>query len=125
MRNNNNTKHPTALYILAMTELWERLSYYGLRGILVLYLTHSMTAQAMGWENMSQTMLNNNALDILGWYMMAAYITPVLGGWIADRYWGERQCIFLGGMMMAVGKFIMLFHSQWLVHFQSIFCGLA
>lgn len=107
MRNNNNTKHPTALYILAMTELWERLSYYGLRGILVLYLTHAMTAQAMGWENMSQTMLNNNALDILGWYMMTAYITPVLGGWIADRYWGERQCIFLGGMMMAVGKFIM------------------
>jgi POT family proton-dependent oligopeptide transporter len=100
-------KHPTALYVLAMTELWERLSYYGLRGILVLYLTHNITAQAMGWEHLSENMLNNNALDILGWYMMAAYITPVLGGWIADRYWGERHCIFVGGMMMAIGKFIM------------------
>jgi len=99
--------HPTGLFVLAATELWERLSYYGLRGILVLYLVHSATADAMGWQNFSETMLNDNALNILGWYMMAAYITPIFGGWLADNYLGERNCIFIGGLMMAIGKFIM------------------
>lgn len=99
--------HPTALYILAATELWERLSYYGLKGILILYLTHTATATAMGWDSLSEKMLNNNALDILGWYMMTAYITPLLGGFLADKYLGQRKCIYIGGFLMAIGKFIL------------------
>ncbi len=106
--------HPIALYILALTELWERLSYYGLRGILILYLTDSTTAKAMGWDDFSENMLNNNALDILGWYMMSAYLTPVFGGWVADRYLGERKCIFIGGFMMAIGKFMLAIPFIWL-----------
>ena len=119
--------HPVALYILAMTELWERLSYYGLRGILVLYLTHSVTAKAMGWGDYSENMLSTNALDILGWYMMTAYITPVVGGWLADRYLGERRCIFIGGLMMAIGKFIMALPFIWLGSFvqETLWLGLG
>ncbi len=119
--------HPTGLYVLAITELWERLSYYGLRGILILYLTNSLTAQAMGWDNFSQTMLNNNALDILGWYMMFAYVTPILGGWLADRYLGERHCIVIGGLMMAIGKFIMAIPFIWLGSLtqEALWLGLA
>ena len=119
--------HPTALYVLALTELWERLSYYGLRGILVLYLTHDITANAMGWGSFSQKMLEYNALNILGWYMMAAYITPVLGGWLADRYLGERKCIFIGGLMMAIGKFVIAVPFMMLGEFSQevLWLGLA
>ncbi|MFT6071761.1 MAG: POT family proton-dependent oligopeptide transporter [Alphaproteobacteria bacterium] len=105
--------HPVGLFVLAATELWERLSYYGLRGILVLYLVHTATIDAMGWGDLSNNMLNNNALNILGWYMMAAYITPIFGGWLADNYLGERNCIFIGGLMMAIGKFIMAIPFIW------------
>lgn len=105
--------HPSALFVLAATELWERMSYYGLRGILVLYLVHTVTADAMGWGDYSDSALEINALNILGWYMMAAYITPIIGGWLADRYLGERNCIFIGGLMMAIGKFIIAVPFVW------------
>lgn len=122
--------HPTGLWTLAATELWERMSYYGLRGILVLYLVQQATAEAMGWGSYPKELLENNALNILGWYMMAAYITPILGGWLADRYLGERICIMIGGIMMAAGKFIMaipFIYSGGMSHFLLILglCVLA
>ena len=97
--------HPKGLFLLFGTEMWERMSYYGMRGIFVLYLTTAATAGVMGWSHMSQQELQANALSYLGTYAMIVYITPVLGGWIADNYWGQRKAIIVGGFLMMLGQF--------------------
>ncbi|NVJ61385.1 MAG: peptide MFS transporter [Gammaproteobacteria bacterium] len=111
--------HPKGLFLLFTTEMWERMSYYGMRGIFVLYLATAATAGVMGWdmayfgidptapdaENLYQTALESNALSILGTYAMLVYITPVLGGWIADNITGQRKAILIGGATMALGQF--------------------
>jgi POT family proton-dependent oligopeptide transporter len=111
--------HPKGLFLLFGTEMWERMSYYGMRGIFVLYLTTIATAGAMGWdmayfgidatavnaEEEYSKALQSNALSILGTYAMLVYITPVLGGWVADNVWGQRKSIIFGGVLMMLGQF--------------------
>lgn len=111
--------HPKGLFLLFFTEMWERMSYYGMRGIFVLYLSTIATAAAMGWDMayfgidpMSagadeeyQKALSSNALGILGTYAMLVYVTPVLGGWFADNVSGQRKSIIFGGVTMALGQF--------------------
>ncbi len=97
--------HPKGLFLLFGTEMWERMSYYGLRGILVLYLTQAATALTMGWDQMSSTELQTNALSYLGTYAFLVYITPVLGGWLADNVIGQRKAIIIGGIIMMLGQF--------------------
>jgi proton-dependent oligopeptide transporter, POT family len=96
----NKMKHPTALYVLFFTEMWERFSYYGMRAIFALY--------------MIKALLFDKALasDLYGSYTGLVYLTPLLGGYMSDRFWGNRKSIFVGGIMMAVGQF-MLFTSGW------------
>jgi POT family proton-dependent oligopeptide transporter len=88
-----NAKQPGVLYLLFGTEAWERFSYYGMRAILVLYMTKILIfAQA-------------DASKIYGWYTGLVYLTPMIGGYLADRVLGYRRAIILGGFVMAAGEF--------------------
>lgn len=106
--------HPKGLFLLFGTEMWERLSYYGMRGIFVFYLTSASAVAAFGWENMPQVALEAKALSYLGWYAMLVYLTPIIGGWIADNKWGQRRCIIFGGILMMLGQFSLAFPHAWL-----------
>ncbi|WNC74275.1 peptide MFS transporter [Thalassotalea psychrophila] len=90
--------HPKGLFLLFGTEMWERFSYYGMRAILVLYLVATVQDGGFGWTN-------SEALALYGWFTMAVYLTPVLGGWIADNVLGQRKSIIIGGLLMAAGHF--------------------
>ncbi len=85
--------HPTGLYSLFFTEMWERFSYYGMRALLVLYLVDKI-----GFERA-------DALEIYGIFTGLVYITPLLGGLMADKVLGHRKAIFIGGILMALGQF--------------------
>jgi proton-dependent oligopeptide transporter, POT family len=91
----STTGHPKGLYVLFVTEMWERFSYYGMRAIFTLYMTKAL--------------LFDKALgsDIYGSYTGLVYLTPLLGGYMADRYWGNRKSIIIGGFLMAIGQFLM------------------
>jgi proton-dependent oligopeptide transporter, POT family len=88
-------RHPGGLYVLFMTEFWERFSYYGMRAIFVLFMTDQLL------------LAKSHASNIYGSYTGLAYLTPIIGGYIADRYWGSRKSIFVGGSLMALGQFIL------------------
>ncbi len=90
--------HPRGLFLLFGTELWERFSYYAMRAILVLYLTDTTINGGMGWST-------KDALDLYGIYTGLVYITPLIGGWLADNYLGQRRSILIGGALMAIGQF--------------------
>jgi len=92
--------HPRGLYVLFFTEMWERFGYYLMVGILYLYLHDTV---ANGGRGMDVSM----AADITGSYIALVYLTPFIGGLIADRYFGYRLSIFLGGSLMALGYFLM------------------
>ena len=96
METTNTPKgHPKGLYVLFVTEMWERFSYYGMRAIFVLFLTKALLYdKAFG-------------SDIYGSYTGLVYLTPLIGGYMADRYWGNRKSIIIGGIMMALGQFLM------------------
>ncbi|WP_019244045.1 MULTISPECIES: peptide MFS transporter [Bacillus] len=110
----DTTKHPPGLYLLFFTEMWERFSYYGMRGILVLYLTKELISGGLG-------MSPSIALSIYGFYTGASYIAPLIGGYLSDMYLGKRLAITIGGICMAVGNFtIFIDQAQW-----AMFTGLA
>lgn len=88
-------KHPKQLYVLFFTEMWERFGYYLMVGILLLYLTDNTTG--------GRAMSNANGADIVGTFIALVYLTPFIGGLIADRYLGYIKSIFLGGILMAAG----------------------
>lgn len=98
--------HPRGLYLLFFTEMWERFSYYGMRAIFVLFMTKALLMSA------------EEASIIYGSYTGLVYLTPLLGGYLADRYWGNRKSIFLGGITMAAGQFLM-FVSGWFYEDQA------
>lgn len=89
--------HPRALPLLFLTEMWERFSFYGMRALLVLYLVN-----ALHYER-------QDALALYGLYTGLVYLTPVIGGYLADRYLGRRKAILIGGLTMALGHFAMAF----------------
>jgi len=113
--------HPKGLFLLFGTEMWERLSYYGMRGIFVFYLTSTATAAVFGWEQLSDTELQSKALSYLGWYAMLVYLTPIIGGWMADNRWGQRRCIMFGGTLMMLGQFALGFPHAWLPNGSEIY----
>lgn len=109
--------HPKGLYLLFVTEMWERFSYYGMRALFVLYMTQALLLD------------KEYSSEIYGSYTGLVYLTPLLGGYIADRYWGNRRSILVGSLMMALGQFFMYlsacyYHNvelaKWLM-----FCGLG
>ena len=89
--------HPRGLVVLFGAEMWERFSYYGMRALLVLYLTNSLK-----WPRL-------DALDLYATYTGLVYLTPLLGGYLADRYIGQRKAILVGGIVIAAGHFTMVF----------------
>ncbi len=93
-----NTKHPAGLYSLFFTEMWERFSYYGMRALLVLYLTSTALKGGFGLDRA-------NALEIYAIFTGLVYLTPILGGILADKLIGQRQSVYIGGMLMALGNF--------------------
>ncbi|KGJ92494.1 peptide MFS transporter [Thalassotalea sp. ND16A] len=99
--------HPKGLFLLFGTEMWERFSYYGMRAILVLYLVSTVESGGFGWSNA-------DALSLYGTFTMAVYLTPVLGGWIADNILGQRKSIIIGGLLMAAGHFTLGTPQEWL-----------
>jgi POT family proton-dependent oligopeptide transporter len=92
--------HPRGLFLLFATEMWERFSYYGMRALLVLYLVAATTADnpGLGWGE-------SQALKLYAWYTGFVYLTPLIGGWLADNYLGQRRSIIIGGLLMALGQF--------------------
>jgi POT family proton-dependent oligopeptide transporter len=88
--------YPKGVLLVAGTELWERFSYWGLMAIFVLFLTAGVERGGFGWTEV-------DAIKLYGAYVGAAFAGPLLGGWIANNYWGERRCILLGGLMIAAG----------------------
>lgn len=90
--------HPKGLWVLFGTEMWERFNFYGMRALLTLFLVNSLM------------MKEADASLIYGGFLGLCYLTPLLGGFIADRFFGNRNCILLGGFMMAVGQ-LLLFTS--------------
>src|SRR5688572_7870592 len=92
-------RHPPALYLLFGTEMWERLSYYGMRGLLVLYMTDALHG--------GLAFTDERALRIYGLYTMSVYVTTLAGGALADRILGQRRAVLIGGLLMMVGHFLM------------------
>ena len=96
--------HPKALGPLFFTELWERFSYYGMRAILILYMTSTAAQGGLGFDV-------KHASSIYGWYTMSVYLTALPGGLVADYLTGARLAVLLGGIIIAFGHFSMVFHS--------------
>lgn len=105
--------HPVGLFLLFLVEMWERFSYYGMRGLLVLYLTSPTTGMRVlppgreagfnpgrGWDDAS----GNTAY---GWYTGMAYLTPIVGGMIADKLIGTHRSMLVGGLMIAMGHVVL------------------
>lgn len=109
--------HPKGLYLLFFTEMWERFSYYGMRAILMLYMTKALLYD------------KDFASGIYGNYTGLVYLTPLIGGYISDRYWGNRRSIIIGGTVMAIGQFFLflsasLRESNWTTAGLFFFMGL-
>lgn len=129
--------HPIGLFILFFTEMWERFSYYGMRGLLKLYMVNYLFVTSRqilqggdlrtpgnplhvwGWEFVKNlidanpnTPIGAHASIIYGWYTGLVYLTPLLGGFLADRYWGQRKTVYIGGILMALGHFVMAFENM-------------
>ena len=95
---------PSGLWVLFITEMWERFSYYGMRACLVLYLvsTTSEWNAGFGWSEES-------ASKLYGWYTGLVYLTPIAGGWLADRFLGTHRSMLIGGWIIAAGHFCLAF----------------
>lgn len=91
---------PRGLYLLFTAEMWERMSYYGMRALLVLYMTRATEKGGFGWSRA-------DALSVYGWYTAFVYITPLIGGTLADRVLGQRRAVLIGGVLMMIGHFLM------------------
>ena len=92
--------HPKGLYTLFATEMWERFSYYGMRALLTLYLTAELVNDGFG---LSRT----EALELYAIFTGLVYLTPIIGGWVADNIFGQRKTIYIGGLVMAIGQFLL------------------
>jgi len=105
--------HPRGLYLLFVTEMWERFSYYGMRALLFLYMTRAAAEGGLGWtEEMSG--------KLYGWYTGLVYLTPIAGGYLADRYLGTHRSMVIGGIIIALGHFTLAIEST-----ASFYTGLA
>jgi len=107
--------HPTGLFILFFTEMWERFSFYGMRILLVLFLTAPFIGENPGWE-----WPREHALALIGTYASLLYLTPIIGGYIADKFTGYKWAVVIGCFIMTLGHASMVFETQF-----SLYLGLA
>ena len=92
--------HPKGLWVLFGTEMWERFNFYGMRTILTLFIVNALM------------MSKEQSSIIYGGFLGLCYLTPMLGGFISDRFLGNRNCILLGGLLMAIGQFTLFFSAS-------------
>jgi POT family proton-dependent oligopeptide transporter len=107
------TRQPRGLYTLFLTEMWERFSYYGMKAQLVLYLITAVSAGGLGWST-------KEAGNLMAWYSGLVYLTPMAGGYLADRVLGTSRCLVIGGAIIALGHFTLLLDTRW-----ALYAGLA
>lgn len=100
MSTSKSAGHPKGLYLLFFTEMWERFSYYGMRAIFILFMTKALL------------MSDKESSNVYGSYTGLVYLTPLLGGYLSDRFLGNRRSIEIGGILMAVGQFIMFLSAS-------------
>jgi POT family proton-dependent oligopeptide transporter len=100
--------HPKGLYVLFATEMWERFNYYGMRAILVLFMTKALLFDKVFASN------------LYGSYTSLVYLTPLIGGYISDRYWGNKRSIIAGGLVMAIGEILLFFCGSFYDSNQSL-----
>ncbi len=105
--------HPRGLATLFFTEMWERFSYYGMRALLVLFMTDQVVNKGLGWDTVKAT-------AIYGLYTFAVYAVALPGGWMADRIFGKRKAVFIGGVFIALGQFTLVVPGE-----MTFFGGLA
>jgi len=105
--------HPRGLATLFFTEMWERFSYYGMRALLVLFMTDQIANKGLGWDTVKAT-------AIYGLYTFAVYAVALPGGWMADRIFGKRKAVFIGGIFIALGQFTLVAPGE-----TAFFAGLA
>jgi POT family proton-dependent oligopeptide transporter len=128
--------HPFGLWTLSLTEMWERFCYYGMRALLVYYMTKYLLLPGQieqvagfgpfraGLEVVFGPMsVQQLSSQIYGLYTGLVYLTPLAGGWLADRYWGQRRTVFAGGALMAVGEFVLMVPSLFLVGLLLLILG--
>jgi POT family proton-dependent oligopeptide transporter len=113
----NKGKHPRGLYVLFFTEMWERFGYYLMIGIFLLYLTDTTGHGGRGLDVVS-------AVSIVGTYVALIYLTPFIGGLVADRYLGYTKSIFLGGSLLALGYFLIALNGSNLVMYGGLFSAI-
>lgn len=112
------SKHPKGLPLLFTTEMWERFSFYTIQALVVLYATTSFADGGLGWTQA-------HAVTLVGTYTAIAYMTPILGGFLADRVLGQRRSVMFGGTLMAIGHFLMAFHYEWAFYSALVFIALG
>jgi POT family proton-dependent oligopeptide transporter len=100
------SEHPKGLYVLFFTEMWERFSYYGMRAILVLFLVATTDKGGLGWENA-------NAIELYGWYTGLVYIMSIPGGILADKVWGQKKAVMIGGIFIIIGHALLTLSPEW------------
>ncbi len=129
--------HPAGLYVLFFTEMWERFSFYGMKALLMLYMTKYLIIdpvradQVIGFQWL-QNFLNSmygemnvqqTSSIIYGWYTGFVYFTPFFGGILADKYLGQRKSVYLGGLLMAIGHFLMAYENMFLIAILFLILG--
>ncbi|MEY3173163.1 MAG: Dipeptide permease [Planctomycetota bacterium] len=97
--------HSPGLFLLFFTEMWERFSYYGMRALLVLFLVSDAAAGGWAWTRAE-------AMELYGWYTGLVYVTPILGGILADAILGYRRAVLLGALLMTLGHGAMAFETR-------------
>ncbi|MBD0832497.1 peptide MFS transporter [Aestuariibaculum sediminum] len=105
--------HPSGLFVLFFTEMWERFSYYGMRAILVLFLTSAIMDGGWAWSR-------EDALGLYGTYTMLVYFSPILGGFLADKLFGYRKAVAIGALIMTLGHAAMALDTPW-----SLYLGIG
>tara|TARA_B110001450_G_C17625617_1_gene483021 strand:+ start:42 stop:1619 length:1578 start_codon:yes stop_codon:yes gene_type:complete len=105
--------HPSGLFILFFTEMWERFSYYGMRALLVLFLTSALIDGGWAWSR-------EDALGLYGTYTMLVYFTPIIGGFLADKLLGYRKAVAIGALIMTLGHAAMALDTPW-----SLYLGIG
>jgi len=103
--------HPIGLYVLFFTEMWERFSYYGMRALLVLYMTTTtmgtdVRGAGLGWST-------GEALALYGWYTMLVYVMSIPGGLIADRLIGQKKAVLYGAIVLCFGHLVLAVDAVW------------
>ncbi|HUH51183.1 MAG TPA: oligopeptide:H+ symporter [Flavobacterium sp.] len=104
--------HPSGLFVLFFTEMWERFSFYGMKMLLILFLTAPITGINPGWE-----WSRENALALIGTYGSLLYLTPLIGGYVADKITGYRTAVIIGCVVMTLGHVSMAFETKPALYF--------